>query len=331
MKKNTKNALQALAGIGIAGFFLYFTLRDKPMSSIWLQIQESQLVFLLLNGVCLYVTFLLRALRWKVLVENMGYTPRRREVVHALIIGYFVNSFTPKLGEVARCTALSQSSAIPVSKSLGSVVSERIYDVLVLFLGLALFFVVEFQKLWDFFLTFIPDSSSISSGFSVKWLVIVIVGMVLLGGIVFIARKLMPRVRGFIAEMIQGFKDSIRIRKYPLFILLTIAIWSVLVLMNYMCLLALPATANSGIYLAVVILFVGGIGWALPAPGGIGTTHFFILQLFLVFGLSSDAGISFGILSNGLTFIFTLGIGLISVPVWYFRLRKSSATWSGSK
>ncbi len=331
MKQRTKHSLQALVGLLIAGFFLFLTLRDKPLGSIWEQMKTAHVFYVLLNGVCLYLTFLLRALRWKVLVQNMGFQPRRREVVHATIIGYFVNSFTPKLGEIARCTALSQSSGIPVSRALGSVVSERVYDVMVLLLGLVFIFILEFQQLWSFVLTFIPDTDTLMAGFSWRWVVAMVLALGLVAFFIFLSGKILKRVKQFVREMIQGFKASFRLKRYPQFLLLTAAIWLVLIGMNWISLKALPATDHSGFYFAIVVLFVGGIGWALPAPGGIGTTHFFILQLFLVFGFSSEAGIGFGILSNGLTFLYTLLIGAFSVPIWYFRMRKREATWSDSQ
>lgn len=331
MKQRTKNTIQALVGLLIAGFFLFLTLRDKPLDTVWKQVQRADVYFILLNGVCLYITFLLRALRWKVLMQNMGYHPRRREVVHATIIGYFVNSFTPKLGEIARCTTLSQSSAVPVSRALGSVVSERVYDVLVLFLGLILIFILEFQRLWSFMHSLLPDADTVLAGFSWRWVVAFIAIVAVVAVFIFLSGKILRRVRQFVDEMIQGFRQSFRIRRYPQFLLLTAAIWAVLILMNWVSLKALPSTSSSDLYFAVVVLFVGGIGWALPAPGGIGTTHFFILQLFLVFGFSSEAGIGYGILSNGLTFLYTLLIGGVAVPLWYFRVRKGQATWSDLK
>ena len=73
------------------------------------------------------------------------------------------------------------------------------------------------------------------------------------------------------------------------------------------------------IYFAFVILFIGGIGWVLPSPGGIGTTHFILLHLFLVFGHDEFVGATFGVLSNGLTFIITIAYGLIAILITLIR------------
>ncbi len=90
--------------------------------------------------------------------------------------------------------------------------------------------------------------------------------------------------------------------------------------------MALPETDDFSLYFAIVVLFVGGIGWAIPTPGGIGTTHFFILQLFIAFNLNETAGISFGILSNGLTFICTILFGITVLIYNEIRMKKNKET-----
>jgi len=100
-------------------------------------------------------------------------------------------------------------------------------------------------------------------------------------------------------------------------------IWILLILMNYTCLLALPETDNYNFYFATVVLFIGGLGWAMPTPGGIGTTHFLILQLFLAYNLDPKTGLSFAVLSNGITFVYTIIFGLIALPIYEIRRRKA--------
>jgi uncharacterized membrane protein YbhN (UPF0104 family) len=92
-------------------------------------------------------------------------------------------------------------------------------------------------------------------------------------------------------------------------------IWFLMVLVNYCCLLALPTTDSLNLYFAFVVLFVGTIGWAIPSPGGIGTSHFFVLQLFLLFNLSEETGITYGLLVNGIMVIFTIAGGLLAIII----------------
>ena len=94
-------------------------------------------------------------------------------------------------------------------------------------------------------------------------------------------------------------------------------IWIDLVYMFYVILLALPETQDMGVYMGALLLFIGGIGWALPTPGGMGSTHLIVRELFKVFGYSALLGNVVGALSNGATAVFTIFFGLIGLA-WFF-------------
>jgi hypothetical protein len=85
--------------------------------------------------------------------------------------------------------------------------------------------------------------------------------------------------------------------------------------------MSLSATSEFGIYFAVIVLFVGSVGWVFPSPGGIGTSNFMILQLFIAFRLNQQAGVSFGLLASGITFGVTVGIGSIAL-FYHFMMKK---------
>ncbi|MBI9033026.1 MAG: flippase-like domain-containing protein [Bacteroidales bacterium] len=319
-----KNLKQSLIGILIGAIFLFLTLRNKPFASIWESISKSDLGWIGLNGLLLITVFILRGLRWKVLLENTGEHPKRNNVIYSLIMGYFVNSFTPKLGEVIRCTSLSKNSKIPLPKSFGSVVIERIWDILILGTGLIIISLIEIDRLGGILILIGQYIGSLISGSYLILIAFIIAIAAVIGlSYKFVLRSAFAKkIEAFIIEIIQTVKMTFKIKHYKKFLLLTSLIWISLILMNYTALKALPEMGNYTLYFATVILFVGGIGWALPSPGGIGTTHFFILQIFIVFGLQENAGIAYGILSNGLTFVFTLIIGLLAIGFQTFIKQK---------
>jgi hypothetical protein len=301
----------------IGGLFLFLTLKNKPLEEIIISIQQADKVWIAVTGVFLVFTFIFRAWRWRVLIQNTGYNPRKRDVFYAVMMGYFVNSFTPKLGEIARCTVLSRDSDAPVSRSLGTVVSERVYDVLIMLFGLLVIAFIEMQRLGTIFSDAYYNTKSLIIKNSILSVVLFIVLILLFG----ISRGYLKRLQifkkfqNFFKDFLQTVRLTFRIKKYRIFVLLTILIWISLIFMNYSALKALPDTSGFNLYFAVVVLFVGAMGWALPTPGGIGTTHFFILQLFIAFNLSENAGVAYGVLSNGLTFVFTIGFGLLALLV----------------
>ncbi len=312
-----KNIINTLIGLVIGGTFLFLTLYNKPLSNIVDSISEANLYWTALSGIILFSVFYLRALRWKVILDNSEETTTKSSVFHSLMLGYFVNSFTPKLGEIVRCTSLSKSEGVPVSKALGTVVSERVYDMIILFLGIVVIFFIEIERLSGILNDMI--SGLTSTFYNNKILFLAGVGVMILGIFIFLKLskkiKLFEKIKEFLSEMLNTVKKTFKIKQYKRFIVLTILIWSALVLMNFTFLMALPDTHSFSLYFAVVILFIGGIGWALPSPGGIGTTHIIILQLFVLFNLNENIGVAFGVFSNGVTFIYTILFGVASITL----------------
>jgi len=323
MNRKKRNILQTAVGVLVGFFFLFLTLRNKPLDRIWEIISQAKWLYVFLTGALLLITFFLRALRWRILVHNLGYNVKKRHIIPATVMGFFVNSFTPKLGEIVRCATLQKNTKVPLVRSFGSVVSERIYDVLVLGLGLLIIFILEFDRLMGLIKEYLKDQTLKpgESFLEAYYLHIIIGSVVLITAIYFfVSNGYHYRIKKVMKEILMSVKKTLYLKKYRQFLLLTVLIWIALISMNYVCLQALPATDGKGWYFATIVLFVGGIGWALPTPGGIGTTHYLIYQLFFIFNYNPNAGISYGVLSNGLTFIYTLGFGFI--VLLYFLLRK---------
>ncbi len=310
-----KGLLRNLSGLLIAAVFLYFTLRKTDLSKVFDSLSQASWGFVVLSFICLLIVFYLRALRWKLLLHEAGENPPKNKVLVSVLLGYLVNSFTPKLGEIVRCTSLQESSKTPVASAMGSVVAERAYDMLVLLLGIAVIFLIEFNRLIflfkDTFTSYLSSSGYfyllIGSG-----IVFCILFLLTFKKIKKSENKLVKRAVSFAKGMFSALKKGLMLKQRVRFIVLTLAVWLMLVVLNYIYLLCLPETRDFSFGFACVILFIGGLGWALPTPGGIGTTHYFLLQLFLAYQLPPEAGVTFGILSNGLTFMGTLFFGGIA-------------------
>lgn len=310
-----KKIVKSSIGILIGGIFLYLTLNKKPLNEIFLSLSNANLLWIVISAIGLLVIFYFRALRWKVLLDNAGYDTTKYNVVYSLIIGYLVNSFTPKLGEIIRCTSLKKYENVPISKSLGTVVSERIYDVLVLLIGFFIIVVIEISYLGEV-LKSLKDSlvSLIASNYIVAIIITIILTLtVVVAYYLSKKNKVAERISKFFKELVVSMKQSFKMKNYKSFILYTSYIWILLVFVNYAFLRSLPETSDYSVYFASMVLFIGGIGWALPSPGGIGTTNFIILQLFIAFNLNTNVGVSFGLLASGVTFSVTVVFGLLAV------------------
>lgn len=283
--------------------------------------------WILLSLGFLIIMFFLRAYRWKLLIENTNDSPKIKDVSYSLLLGFFINSFTPKLGEIIRCTSLQKSSRIPASRSFGTVISERIYDLLFLVFGILIIFIIEFKRLRELFSVAFSGIFSRAGENSGRSLLLILSFTFIFVFLYFLFRRfgLSEKISSFFKEIWATTRKTFSIKNYKSFILQTLAIWLLMVLMTYCCLKALPSTEDLNFYFAFIALFIGTIGWAIPSPGGIGTSHFFVLQLFLLFNLNEGTGIAFGILVNGVTVLFTIAGGLIALTtVHTIRLIKNN-------
>jgi uncharacterized protein (TIRG00374 family) len=310
-----KNIINAATGIIIGGGFMYLTLRNQPLAEIGEILSTTRVSWILFGLVVLILNFFIRAYRWKLLLKNSGDDPPIKDVFYSLLMGYFINSFTPKLGEVIRCTTLQNRTSIQASRIFGTVISERIYDVLVLLAGLLSIILIEFSRLKNL-LGMAVNSIGESLSNSILRIALFIAGLVALLFILwYLARrfKLAEKIKSAARDIWATARNTFKIKRAGVFILQTLLVWFTMVIVTWACLRSLPSTEGLGLYFAYIALFAGTIGWAIPSPGGMGTSHFFVLQLFLLFNLSEDTGIAFGILVNGLTVLFTIAAGLLAI------------------
>ncbi|MDW3650571.1 MAG: lysylphosphatidylglycerol synthase transmembrane domain-containing protein [Bacteroidia bacterium] len=339
MSNQLKTILQFIIGIALAGGLLYYVYQDTKWEDLSNDLSKADIFWVLMSGLTLFGVFVARTLRWQMMLESSGFHPKKKHTLLSVLVLYLVNSVTPKIGEIVRCTILYRTDKVPVASGLGTVVAERVIDALVLFGGLGLIFLFEIERLGSLFGEIFDSLSEQFGGIDSSILIGGLIGLLLLGiaGIWFLSSKktdgdgLIGKTKTFALNMLEAGKSIFQLEKPWLFLVYTIMIWGLLTLMNYFFILSLPDTSELGLYFAILILFIGGIGWALPVPGGMGSTHFIVVQLFLAFGLSEKAGLNIGALSNGVTWIFSVGYGLIALAILIPLISRSSQNDEGEK
>ncbi len=325
MKNWIRETLKFLLGAGIASFFLYITLRDRPITEIIEDLKNVKWVWVWIAGLCLFVSHVFRTLRWQMLLAEAGKRTGFLNTLNSVLICYGVNSLTPRLGEIARCSTLYRSEKVPVSTSLGTVIIERVADLLVLGLGITIVFLIEFNLLKDLIYNVFLRISEMFGSTRV-WLGLI--AFMLIGAIgIWVLKntriksrsgRVGQKVYDFLHELYHSAKSVTKL-KHPLrFTLYTIGLWGFLVLLTYAFFFSLNETSNLSFYFAFVVFFVGGMGWVLPVPNGMGPFHYVVWQLFLAFGLSGEVGKNFAIVDNGGTLIVTLLYGVIAYALFLF-------------
>jgi glycosyltransferase 2 family protein len=315
VKKISQYGLILLVG----GFFLYFVFRDTNWNELFQKMSGANFNWLAIGVLISLISHWLRAYRATLLYEAMQYKISTTHSFYAVLIGYMMNYIIPRAGEVSRCAALRKTDDMPVEKSLGTVVTERIVDLALLLIILGAIFLLKFDLLTAFVKDTLANNAEEATSSTFNWKYLIIIGLGISATLLFILRKKLVKSKLFVKifELIQGFGDgllSIRHVKNPLlFVLLSVLIWVGYILMMYFCLFALEATAYLSFTDCLVVFAIGTLGIVLPAPGaGAGTYHFFVMQSLLLFSIPKEDGIAYATMVHGIQMIVLLILGALA-------------------
>ena len=264
----------------------------------------------------------LRAYRWKMLLKPTGNNISLANSFLSLMIGYLVNLAVPRGGEISRCYNLLKLEKTPVEISFGTVVAERVVDVISLAVLIAISFFVEWTKLAHFIGSL--DLFSHASESNGKWQV-----WILAGGVAVLA--LFAVIYGFrknekLKKILSGFRNGVlsifRLEKSWLFVFFSVLIWLLYFIMSYLVIIAFPETATLGFSAVITLFAIGAIAMAAPLPGGAGSYHTLVpLGLVLLYGLPKGDAVAFVFIFHGWqTFIFILA-GVVSLLISYWKIR----------
>ena len=219
---------------------------------------------------------LLRALRWQQLLGALHYQPGITRTLSAVMIGYFANFIVPRMGEVSRCGSLTKTAGIPFEKSFGTVITERVVDLLCLLILVGLVFFVG----WE------PIQQNLFPTIKLPSLPIWITFACLVTGILFVLWRKRAQVLEFwerfassskIGKILDGWISGIisikEVNSPVLFVLYTMGIWIAYFANTYILLLAFPASMSLGLGAGLIVLVMGTFGMATPTQGGIGAYH----------------------------------------------------------
>jgi glycosyltransferase 2 family protein len=290
--------------------------------------QQANKGWLLVMAAIAVVSHLLRAERWRMLLVPTGHTTKLSYSFLSLMVGYLVNLVIPRGGEVSRCYNLYKLDKTPVEMSFGTVVVERIVDLLCLLVLIGISFFVEYEKLFSFIDT-LPIGSDQSSKFRTLG-IMAIVFLVLMIGLFFLLKR-NKKISTFIQKTWMGFKDGLlsvfKLERKGLFIFYSILIWALYFLMSYTVILAFPQTAHLGVQAVLSLFAIGSIAMAVPLPGGTGSYHVLVPQgLVFLYGIAQSDAIAFTFIFHGWqTAIMIIG-GAISLIVTSVIVKKKSAS-----
>jgi uncharacterized protein (TIRG00374 family) len=306
-----------ILSIGVALLFLAF--RGVKLKDTVDEMLKADLFWLSVSIATSLVAFISRAIRWNMLIEPLGYKPSLGNTSAALMIGYLANLAIPRLGEVTRCGTLNQSEKVPFDSLLGTVIVERILDVLCLLTCIFMVALTEYERLGSFLNQniFDPASRKITSAVNSPLLIIITTSVLIL--LVFLVLKrrsktntFTAKIRGLLKGIINGLDTFRRLKNPFAFLFHTILIWTMYFLMSYTCFFALPATSGLDWHAGLFVLVVGGLGMSAPVQGGIGAYHLLVSQGLLLYGLTHDHGLAFATLMHTSQTLVVILLGALS-------------------
>jgi glycosyltransferase 2 family protein len=332
MKKSFLTIFQYLFFIGLGLFFVWLSVKDINHEQ-WLQIKDAILrarrwvvapviIMLLLSHYS-------RAVRWKILMEPLGYKPSTFNVFAAVMIGYLVNTGVPRLGEVVKCTLLSRYEKVRADKLVGTIVMERAVDVVCLLIVFLLAIIFQGHIIGDYvyesFGRFFTDRTGHTS---VRKLLIVLAIIIAVVLFIYFLLKHFGHIDAFakIKEVLKGILhglSSIRFIKHKkLFLFHTFIIWALYLFSTTAGIYALRETAHLGLGGGLTTLTIGSIGMII-SPGGIGAYALLVAKLMKLYGLDEDTiGAALGWLLWSVQTLIILGAGVIFFALFSYYNKK---------
>jgi uncharacterized membrane protein YbhN (UPF0104 family) len=319
MRKKVISSLQYLLFLGLGLFLIWFQLKDMSPadreSFINALKQANYWVVLPIVFMSLF-SHLCRAQRWRIMMEPMGFKPKLSNTFCVTMVGYLANAGVPRLGEVLKCTFLSRYEKIPADKLVGTIIVERMFDLLCFLTVVGITFLVEFEVVSGF----LSDKFSDGGKFNPTKL-IVIVGSIL--AVIFFLRwlfkkypqnKVIHRIKGIGSGIKEGFLTVIRLKKRGPFFIWTFLMWAMYLLQVYVGFFAMEAVSGLSIGTSLAVLVLASLAM-IVTPGGIGTFPLFIMEVLLLYNIDSTHGKAFGWLMWGVSTIIVIVAGLFCLLI----------------
>ena len=321
MSSALKNVLKTLIFFGIGLAVLYWVFHSQQIAfeeqcmlegtdldncSLWdkmlTDLSSANFGWISLVVLCFMISNLSRALRWNMLLKPLGVDARLHNSFGSIMIAYFANLTIPRSGEIIRSVMISRYEEVEVEKAMGTIVTDRIIDVLSLLIVIGLAFFLSFGKMSTYFKENMDLDNTLGRIISLPVLgTLAVVG---LGTLYLIYRnwsKLLSTKFGQkINKIVSGFADGIKsikdVENVPMFIFHSVMIWTMYYVMTYLCFLAFAPTAHLGLVAGLTVFVFGSLGIVFPSPGGMGSYHYLVGEALGFYDISGADAFSFAMI-----------------------------------
>lgn len=305
---NIKKILKTILPLALGGFLVWYSLSGISLETLGTYFKEANYSYIFLGLFFGILSHLSRAYRWKFMLEPLGFKPKFTNSVLAVLVGYLVNLALPRAGEISRATVMANYEKIPFEKGFGTIVAERIADLIMMLTIVAITLFVQFDFIYDL-LTKNFDPSKIIIG-----LVVLVIAFLIFRSFVKKATSgFLLKIKTFVSGLIEGVTSIFKMKNKWAFIFHTVFIWVMYVAMFWA---TIPAISGLEVpFGGILIGFIAG-GFSIAATnGGIGLYPIAVAGALALFNIPTEPATAFGwimwtaqtamiIVFGGLAFLF---------------------------
>lgn len=294
-----------LLGFGLI-YYQYTTLSAEELDKIKSCFQQADYFYIFLSLFVALFGYWARAYRWKYSLQHLGYQTDFKNDLMSVCVSYFMNLTIPRSGEITRAALLKKYENVPFDKGFGTIVAERIVDLLIFFLFVGLAFVLQFEKLYGFIKQKIAFEKIILFGF-----IGIILGIIFLLIWIYAEWSIIKKLKNKLSGLIEGMTSILKMKDKWKYIFFSFFIWFSYLVMFYLPIFALPETENISFDIVIMGFIFGSLAVGFT-NGGLGAYPLAIAMIFSLYGISNDIGTAFGWLAWTSQTILTIFLGLIS-------------------
>lgn len=320
MKDKAKSIISFLTFAAIGIFLFWLVYKDQPVGEIISALKNADYFYIGVSFIMGFLSHLSRALRWKILINSIGYYPKTLNTFFSVLVMYLSNTAIPRSGEITRCGLLKKYENVPFSKLIGTVIIERAIDFVILLILLVIVLISQFGIITEFLDKNPGTEDKLRILFNPGNLVLFFSFTGLIIFLFYVGRKKLKnslfykKILEVMLNMLEGIKAISRLDKKWQFIAHSIFIWTMYFLMIYIVFQSFTFTTHLGLLTGLTVFVMASFGMVAPSPGGIGTWHFMVIETLVIYGINKfpDAN-AFALATHGSMTIFIVILGFISL------------------
>ena len=313
-KRRLITTLKVTTPFILGGAILYWMFRNFDFKSMERVLcEEMNWWWMLLSFPFGILAQAFRGWRWKQALEPVGENPRTSTTIYSIFISYAASLAVPRIGEFTRCGVLKRWEGTSFPKAIGTVVTERAVDSLLILILTLITFLSQVPVFLTFFSRTGTRFDEIFGMFTTTgYIVTAICGIAVLISLYSVRKKLSfyDKVKATLHGVIEGVMSLRGVKNIPLFIFYSIAIWASYFLHYYLTFFCFSGTADLGITCAMVTFIVGSIAVLVPTPNGAGPWHFAVKTMLILYGVADNEALYFVLIVHTVQTLLVVAIGI---------------------